>query len=324
MKAVDFTANEKPYKPTEISRKERVARSFKKMVRDRWLYFMIFPGLVYYLIFKYGPMWGISIAFQDYSPFLGISGSKWTGMKHFIRLFQDPAFYMLLKNTLLLSLANLVFAFPMPIIVALMLNELRKELFKKWIQTMIYIPHFMSWVIIVGMFFVLFESRDGLFQKWIVTLGLEPFTFMMDPQKFRPLYVIQIIWRDTGWGTIIYLAALAGIDPQLYEAAKIDGAGRLRQMWSVTLPSIRSTIVILFILRLGDILDLGFEHAYLLLNPLNREVAEIFDTYVYTMGIIQGSYSYSTAIGLFKSGIGLVLVLMANTLSKKWGEEGIL
>jgi putative aldouronate transport system permease protein len=295
----------------------------KKMIKDRWLYFMLAPGIIYYLVFKYGPMWGIVIAFQDYSPFLGVSGSKWVGLKHFNRLFTDPTFFMLLKNTLLLSFAALAFAFPMPIIIALMLNELRKELFKKFIQTMIYIPHFMSWVIIIGMFYVLFESKDGLFQKMIVSLGFESFTFMMDPEKFRPLYVVQSIWRDTGWGTIIYLAALAGIDPQMYEAARIDGAGRMRQLWHITLPSIRSTIIILLILKLSDVLELGFEHVFLLLNSLNRDVAEIFDTYVYSMGIIQGAFSYTTAIGLFKSGVGLVLVLAANWAAKRSGEEGI-
>jgi putative aldouronate transport system permease protein len=173
------------------------------------------------------------------------------------------------------------------------------------------------------MFFVLFESRDGLFQKWLVSIGAEPFTIMMNPDKFIPTYILQNIWRDTGWGTIIYLAALAGVDPHLYEAARMDGASRLRQLWHITLPSIRSTIVILFVLRLGDILDLGFEHVYLLLNSLNREVAEIFDTYVYTSGILNGMYSYSTAVGVFKSLVGLVLVIIANRISKKLGEEGI-
>jgi putative aldouronate transport system permease protein len=291
---------------------------------DRWLYIMLLPGVIYFLLFKYGPMWGIIIAFQDYSPFQGMTGSKWVGMKHFIRLFSDPTFFALLRTTLLLSLMNIVFVFPMPIVVALLLNELRTEKFKKVIQTLIYIPHFMSWVIIIGMFFVIFEMQDGVFQKIIASMGMQKFTFMMNPDLFRPTYIIQAIWRDTGWGTIIYLAALAGVDPQLYEASRIDGAGRMRQLWHITLPCIRSTIVILLILRIGDILELGFDHVFLLLNPLNRDVAEIFDTYVYTVGIVQGSFSYSTAVGLFKSFIGLVLVLIANELSKKFGEEGII
>lgn len=311
-------------KPIKTARVISTKGKLRKIKMDRWLYLMLLPGIIYFLLFKYGPMWGIVIAFQDYSPFQGMTGSNWVGMKHFIRLFSDPTFFVLLRNTLLLSLMNIVFVFPMPIVVALLLNELRTEKFKKVIQTLIYIPHFMSWVIIIGMFFVIFEMQDGVFQKMIASVGLQKFTFMMNPDLFRPTYIIQAIWRDTGWGTIIYLAALAGVDPQLYEASRIDGAGRMRQLWHITLPCIRSTIVILLILKIGDILELGFDHVFLLLNPLNRDVAEIFDTYVYTIGIVQGSFSYSTAVGLFKSFIGLVLVLIANELSKKFGEEGII
>lgn len=296
----------------------------RKMMMDRWLYLMLLPGVIFFLLFKYGPMWGIVIAFQDYSPFLGMTGSEWVGMKHFHRLFTDPTFFMLLKNTLLLSLLNIALVFPMPIIFALMLNEVRTAKFKRIIQTLIYIPHFMSWVIIVGIFYVIFEMQDGVFQEVMASIGLQKFTIMMDPDLLRPMYVLQSIWKDTGWGTIIYLAALAGVDPQLYEAARMDGASRMRQVWHITLPCIRSTIIILLILKIGDILELGFEHMFLLLNPLNRGVAEIFDTYVYTSGIVQGAFSYSTAVGLFKSFVGLVLVLAANKLSKKFGEEGII
>lgn len=309
---------------SQAARVQRTRSRLRKMVMDRWLYIMLLPGVIYFLIFKYGPMWGIVIAFQNYSPFQGVSGSPWVGFKHFDRLFGDPTFFMLLKNTLLLSILNLVFVFPAPIVIALMLNELRKETFKRWIQTLIYIPHFMSWAIIISMFYVIFEMQDGVFQNMIASAGLQKFTIMMDPDMFRPTYIAQLIWRDTGWGTIVYLAALAGVDPQLYEAAKIDGAARMRQIWHITLPSIRSTIVILLLLKIGDILDLGFDHVYLMLNPLNRDVAEIFDTYIYSNGIQQGSFSYTTAIGLFKSVVGMVLVLIANQLSKKFGEEGIL
>lgn len=320
MPTLDFPAE----KQTESRLKTgKASRLTHKLLRDRWMYLMLLPGLIFYLIFKYGPMWGLAIAFQDYSPFQGIAGSPWVGFKHFARLFSEPTFFMLLKNTLILSLTNLLLVFPMPIIVALMLNELRRERFKKLIQTMIYIPHFMSWVITISMFYILFESRDGLFQKMLVSFGMEPFTLMMDPDKFLPMYILQNIWHNTGWGTIIYLAALAGVDPHLYEAARMDGASRMRQLWHVTLPSIRSTILIMFILKLGDILELGFDHVYLLLNSLNREVAEIFDTYVYTAGILNGLYSYSAAVGLFKSAVGLVLIILANQLSKKFGEEGI-
>lgn len=291
--------------------------------RDRWIYVLLLPGILYFILFKYVPMGGVVIAFQDFNSFLGIRGSDWAGLKHFERLFNEPTFYRLLRNTLMLSLYNIVLGFPAPIILALMLNELRLQWFKRSIQTMIYLPHFMSWVVVVTMFYVLFESQSGLFQSWIASLGFQKFTMMMSSDWFRPMYILQVIWRDSGWGTIIYLAALAGVNPELYEASRMDGANRMRQLWHITLPGIRSTIVILLILRLSDVLELSFEHVYLLLNGLNREVADIFDTYVYRIGLIQGQLSYSTAIGLFKGAVGLVLVVIANGLSKKLGEEGI-
>ncbi len=295
----------------------------KDVFRDRWLYIIAFPGLLYFLLFKYLPMGGVIIAFQDYHPFTGFFGSQWVGFKHFVRLFEDPDFFMLLRNTLMLSLYNLTLGFPAPIILALMLNELRRQWFKRSIQTLIYIPHFMSWVVVVSMFFVIFESQTSVFQNLIASWGFEKFSIMMDQGLFRPMYILQVIWRDTGWGTIIYLAALAGIGPELYEAARMDGANRMRQIWHITLPGIRATIVILLLLRLSDVLDLSFEHVYVLLNALNREVGEVFDTYVYRVGLINGQLSYSTAVGLFKGLVGLVLVTIANWLAKKFGEEGI-
>lgn len=296
---------------------------FRDIRRDRWVYILLLPGLFYFLMFKYIPMGGVMIAFQNYYPFKGFLGSEWVGLYHFHRLFGDPEFYKLLRNTLMLSLYNLAFGFPAPIILALMLNELRVQWFKRSIQTMIYVPHFMSWVVVVSMFYVIFESEGGLFQNLWVSLGMEPFTMMMSKDWFRPMYILQAIWRDSGWGTVIYLAALAGISPELYEAARMDGAGRMRQIWHITLPGIRSTIVVLLLLRLGDILDLSFEHVFLLLNAMNREVGDVFDTYVYRIGLLNGQFSYSTAVGLFKGLVGLVLVTIANGLSKKFGEEGI-
>ncbi len=298
-------------------------RMLKDIRRDRWLYIIVLPGLLYFLLFKYLPMGGIIIAFQDYHPFTGFTGSDWVGFKHFERLFGEPEFLKLLRNTLMLSLYNLVIGFPAPIILALMLNELRLQWFKRSIQTLIYVPHFMSWVVVVSMFFVIFESEDSLFQSLISTWGFAKFSFMMDVDWFRPMYILQVIWRDSGWGTVIYLAALAGIGPELYEAARIDGANRLRQIWHITLPGIRSTIVILLLLRLSDVLDLSFEHVYVLLNSLNREVGEVFDTYVYRVGLINGQLSYATAVGLFKGIVGLILVTISNWMAKKFGEEGI-
>lgn len=298
-------------------------KRLKDIRRDYWLYLMAIPGVVYFILFKYFPMGGVIIAFQDFHPFTGFLGSPWVGVKHFNRLFTDPDFFMLLRNTLMLSVYQLVLAFPAPIIVALMLNELRREWFKRSIQSLIYIPHFMSWVVVVSMFFVIFESSGGVFQNFLASLGFEKFTIMMNPELFRPMYILQVLWRDTGWGTIIYLAALAGISPELYEAAKMDGASRLRQVWHITLPGIRSTIVILLLLKLSDILETSFEHVYIIVNSLNRDVAEVFDTYVYRVGLINGQLSYATAVGLFKGVVGLLLVMSANWLAKKFGEEGL-
>ncbi|MGN9864161.1 ABC transporter permease [Bacillus swezeyi] len=309
--------------PALIVGKERKTRFFEKALQQKYLYLMVMPGLIYFLLFKYVPMWGIVIAFQDYQPFLGIAGSEWVGFKHFERLFTEPTFFMLLKNTLVLFFLNLVVFFPIPIILALLLNEVRIRLFKKFVQTMIYIPHFMSWVIVVSLSFVLLTVDGGLMNEIIAFFGGEKINFLLNEKWFRPMYILQVIWREAGWATIIYLAAITAVDPQLYEAAKMDGANRIRRMWHVTLPAIRSVIVVLLILKIGDTLELGFEHVYLLLNATNREVAEIFDTYVYTAGLKQGQFSYSTAVGLFKAAVGLVLVMFANRMAKKFGEEGI-
>ncbi|RCW46377.1 carbohydrate ABC transporter membrane protein 1 (CUT1 family) [Paenibacillus prosopidis] len=295
----------------------------RRLIKNRALYQMILPGFLFFVIFKYIPMGGLVIALQDYQPYLGILNSPWVGFEHFERLFTEPMFFTILRNTLLLFFMNLLFYFPIPIILALMLNEVRREAFKRIVQTIVYIPHFMSWVIIVSISFVMLSMDRGIINELLVLMGLEKVNFLMSNEWFRPMYVLQIIWREAGWGTIIYLAAMAAIDPGLYEAARIDGANRFRQIWHITLPSIRSVIMVLLILKIGDVLELGFEHIYLLLNSMNREVAEIFDTYVYTAGLRQGQFSYSTAVGFFKSVVGLILVMGANWLSKKAGEEGI-
>lgn len=284
---------------------------------------MILPGLVYFIIFKYMPMGGLVIAFQDYQPFLGITGSPWVGFKHFIRLFTEPTFIMLLRNTLVLFALNIVIFFPLPIIVALMLNELKHRHLKNWIQTIIYIPHFMSWVIIVSITYVFMTLDGGLINELIASMGFKKISFLTSPEWLRTIYIGQIIWKEIGWSTIIYLAAITVVDPQLYEAAEMDGAARLRKTWHVTLPAIRPVIITLLILKIGSTLDLGFEHMYLLLNSLNREVAEIFDTYIYTAGLKNGQLSFSTTVGLFKGVVGLILVMASNKLAKKMGEDGV-
>jgi putative aldouronate transport system permease protein len=294
-----------------------------RLIRNRWLYFMVLPGLLYFLIFKYWPMYGIFIAFKDYQPFLGFWDSPFVGLKHFERLFSDSNFIILFRNTMILATYNILFFFPLPIVIALMLNELRQEFVKRTVQTLVYIPHFMSWVVVVGIAYIFLTTEGGLVNELIVKLGGEKINFLASNDWFRFIVTAEVIWKETGWGTIIFLAALAGVDPQLYEAARMDGANRLRQMWHITLPAIRSTIIILLILRLGHFLDTGFEQIFLMLNAMNREVGDVFDTYVYSVGISQGQYSFSTAVGLFKSLVGLILVVLSNSLAKKFGEEGI-
>ena len=292
---------------------------FQRLKRDKWLYVLLLPGVLYFLIFKYAPMWGIIISFQDYSPFLGITGSKWVGFDHFIDFFQNPDFFRLLRNTAILAALDLIFFFPAPIILALLLNELRINIYKRTVQTLIYVPHFMSWVIIASITYIFFTTSGGVVNEIVTYFTGKEINFLSAPEWFRPLIMGQIIWKETGWGTVIFLAALAAVDQEQYEAAIVDGAGRFRRMWHVTLPAVRSTIVVLLILRLGNFLDTGFQQIYLMTNSLNRDVADVFDTYVYFIGIQQGAFSYSTAVGLFKSIIGIILVLGANRLAKKAG-----
>ncbi|GIP46931.1 putative multiple-sugar transport system permease YteP [Paenibacillus sp. J53TS2] len=306
-----------------LGRRTKTGLLRKRLWRNKWLYLMLLPGVLYFIIFKYFPMYGLIISFQDYKPYDGIRGSEWVGLEHFRRLFTEPDFMIILKNTVILFALNLFIYFPVPIILALMLNELRGHFFKRLFQTFVYLPHFMSWVIIVSITYVMVTMDGGIINELLVYFGLEKINFLLNPEWFRPMYILQVIWREAGWGTIIYLAGMAAIDPGLYEAARMDGAGRMRQVWHITLPSIRGVIITLFILKIGHVLDLGFEHVYLLLNSMNRQVAEIIDTYVYTAGLRQGQYSYSTAIGFFKSVIGLILVMLVNKLSKRIGEEGV-
>lgn len=313
--------------PVQRTKKEIKQRARKKKwalaKSSKYLYLMLLPGVLYFLIFKYLPMGGLVIAFQDYLPWNGILGSPFVGMKHFIRLFTEDTFFMLMRNTLVIFGLNILFSFPFPILLSLLLNELRNAKLKKSIQTIIYLPHFMSWVIVVSIFYVLLTTEGGVVNNIILANGGERISFLTDPRWLRPMYIFQQIWKGAGWGTIVYLAAITNVDEQLYEAAEMDGANRFRKMWHITLPAIRPTIVTLLILKIGDVLELGFEHMFLLMNSLNREVAQIFDTYVYTAGIQNGQLSYSTAVGLFKGLIGLVLVVGANKLAKKVGEDGV-
>ncbi|MDQ1912646.1 sugar ABC transporter permease [Paenibacillus sp. GD4] len=310
-------------KPASLAKQGRFGILLRDLIRDKWLYLMLLPGVLYFIIFKYVPMYGVSMAFQDYRPHLGFLESPWVGFKHFERFFSEPQFGMLFRNTIILAVYNLLFFFPLPIILSLMLNEVRQAKFKSFVQTLVYIPHFVSWVVVVGIFYILFTTENGILNELLYQLTGKKIAFLLEAEWFRTMIITQSIWKEVGWGTVIFLAALAGVDLQQYEAARIDGAGRWRQLWHITLPAIRSTIIILFILRLGNFLDSGFEHIFLMLTPTNREVGEVFDTYVYTKGLTQAQYSYSAAVGLFKSVIGLILVLGSNWLAKKFGEEGI-
>ncbi|RYI28701.1 sugar ABC transporter permease [Bacillus infantis] len=287
------------------------------------LYLLMVPGILFFIIYKYVPMWGIVIAFQDYSIFTGVLESKWVGFKHFERMFEAEEFYRIFKNTLLISLYKLFWGFPAPIIVALMLNELRNMMYKRTIQTVIYMPHFLSWVIVGGIMMNLLGPSTGIVNSFVEFLGFEPIYFLADDSWFRSVLVASDLWKSVGWGTILYLAALAGIDPQLYEAATVDGANKWQQTWHITLPSLLPTIVILLILQMGNILEVGFEQVFILLNPLVYNVGDVFETYVYRVGVTQGQFSYTTAVGLFKSVIALILVVAANRFAKKLGQNGL-
>lgn len=293
--------------------------AWKRIRRDKWMLGMMLPGILVFVLFKYVPMFGIVVGFQDFKPYLGVLHSPWVGLKHFATFFQDESFLRLFSNTLIFGVLNLVFAFPLPIIVALMLNEVRANWYKRTIQTFIYIPHFISWVVVAALTVSFFGSDDGIVNSLMGTQT----NFLANPSTFRAEIVLQGIWKGTGWGTIIYLAALSGVDPQLYEAAQIDGANRRQQMWHVTLPAIRGTIVILLILHMGSFLNVGFEQLLLMINPLVQNVGDVYETYVYDIGVTHGELSYSTAVGLFKSVISLILILLTNKISKWLGEEGL-
>ncbi|WP_179090167.1 ABC transporter permease subunit [Paenibacillus sp. FSL H8-0548] len=299
-------------------------RSFRKdIIRDKYLYLLLLPGLLLILLFRYAPMYGIIIAFQDYNIYNGIGGSEWVGFDQFKRLFQSPDFYEILRNTILISLYKLAASFTIPIILSLLLNELKVLAFKRMTQSVIYLPHFVSWVIFSGLMITFLNPVDGLINAVREWFGAAPIDFLGDTNYFRSLLVVSDIYKEVGWGTIIYLAAIAGVNTDLYEAARMDGANKAKQMWHVTLPSIRPVILILVILSLANILEAGFQQIYLLYSPLVYEVADIIDTYVYRVGIQDANYSYATAAGVFKSLVAMVLIVTVNKIVKKSGQEGL-
>lgn len=300
-----------------------VPRLLRVLWKYKYRYLLIAPGLLYILIFKYGSLYGVSIAFLDYSPFLGITGSDWVGLKWFRVFWESPDFWKVTGNTIVISLMKIAFGMTPDIILALLLNEVGRSWFKRSIQTLTYMPHFLSWVIIYGILIAFLSPTSGLINFTLKEWGYQPIQFLTSNDWFRWIIILSDIWKDIGWGAIIYLAALTAIDQQLYEAAKIDGAGRWKQTWHITLPGIRNVIVLLLILKMGTILDAGFTQIYAMYNPLVYDTADIIDTWVYRKGIIDNNFSLATAVGLFKSVIGLLLVLGANRLAKKFGDSGI-
>lgn len=285
--------------------------------KNRYLLLLLLPGILYFVIFKYIPMFGLTIAFQDYSLRDGFLGSPWVGLKHFSTLFSGTDFPVVLKNTIYISFLKVIFGFPAPIILALMLNELRNGPFKKLSQTISYIPHFFSWVVMAGMIKALLSPSTGLVNMIIQALGNKPIYFLADPEYFIGVLVTTDIWKEIGWDSVIYLAALSGINYEMHEAAIIDGASKLKRIFYINIPSILPTVATMLILRMGYILDAGFDQIFNLYNTAVYEVSDIIDTFTYRKGISNFQYSFSTAAGMFKSVVSLVLVVVVNKITKK-------
>jgi len=295
----------------------------RRLLRDRVLLLFALPGTALIIAFHYVPLLGNVIAFKDYQPFLGIGGSDWSGWANFAVIFNgDPAFLRALKNTLILTCLQSVFVFPAPILLALLLNSLFSERIKRIAQSILYLPHFMSWVIVVALFQQMLGG-SGLLNNYLRSHDLATIDIIGNSELFHVLLTSQIIWKDTGWATILFLAALSQIDSQLYEAASVDGASRMRQLWHVTLPGLRGIIILLFILRLGDSLTVGFEQIILQQQAVGRDVSEVLDTYVYNNGVLGGAWGVAAAVGLVKGLVGVALVLAANKVAHIFGEQGV-
>lgn len=308
----------------EINRTNKKYRPGIKDIRKNYdLYLLLIPGLVMIVLFKYVPMYGITIAFKDFNIFEGIMKSQWVGFENFQKLFTTPEFFRIFRNTLLISCYKIIFNFPLPIIIAICLNEMRCLKLKKTIQTVIYLPHFLSWVIVAGIFSSVLSTSGGIVNSLIENFGGQPIPFLMSKQWFRSILVLTDGWKTMGWGSIIYIAAISGIDQELYEAAEMDGAGRLKKIWHITLPMLSSTIVLMLILRLGTIMVDGQEQVLMLYNPTVYETGDILTTYVYRMGIGKMDYSFSSAVGLLNSVISLFLVLSGNYISGKLTNRSI-
>ncbi len=304
------------------NRKTEKGGLIKELLAYRLIYMMAVPGLLYYIIFCYAPMYGAIIAFKDYSPARGVFLSQWVGLKHFYKFFESVYFQRVFINTLILSVYDIAVGFPAPIILALLLNEVRVKRFKKAVQTITYIPNFVSIVVISGMI-VDFSTQNGIINQVLSIFGFEKTNLLLRPELFKSIYVWSGVWQSVGWGSIVYLAALGVIDPQLYEAATLDGANRFKQTIHVTLPGIAPTIIVLFILRMGNMMSVGFEKVILLYNPSTYETADVISSYVYRKGLVDMSFSFSTAVGLFNSVINLVMLITANAISRKLNDTSL-
>jgi putative aldouronate transport system permease protein len=294
----------------------------RDLVRNRQVYIMVIPVLAYYLLFHYGPMYGATIAFKDFNPVKGILGSPWAGFVHFQGFFNSYYFVRIVRNTLLLNLYILVFGFPLPIILAILLNEVRLQFARRFVQTVSYLPHFISIMVVCGII-IDFTGRQGLINDVIAAFGGQRFPLLLRPELFRPIYVTSEVWQTMGWSSIIYLAALSAVDPQLYEAAEMDGAGRLRKIWSISLPGIMPTVVILLILRMGTMMSIGFEKVILLVNQSTFETGDVISSFVYRKGLLEFSYSYSAAVGIFNSIINFSLLLLANATVRRLNQASL-
>lgn len=319
--AVDSPPDLTTHDPTTPT--SRKLTTWTKIKRERWMYLFTLPGLVFILLFMYVPLLGNVVAFQDYSPYTGFSGSPWVGFQNFIDLFADPDVATALRNTLIISFLQLILFFPAPIGLALLLNSVISGKLRRVIQSIVYLPHFIGWVILVSLWTTVLGG-SGLLNGLLREYGLPSINIMANPTFFPFLMVLQDIWKNIGWGTIIFLAALTTIDDNLYEAAVVDGAGRWRRLWHVTLPGIRGVIILLLILRLGSILTVGFEQILLQQPAVGADAGQVLDTYVYFQGVLGGNWGLSTAVGLLKGVVGTAMVLGANKLAHKFGEPGIL
>lgn len=295
----------------------------KAIKEHKVLYLLMVPGLLYFVLFRYLPMFGLVIAFKDYNIFKGIWASDWVGLANFKALVHSSDFWNVMKNTLVISLTKILIGFPIPILLAILLNDIKNKKFKRVTQTFLYLPHFLSWVVIGGIMLNLFSPVFGLAGEVFRTLGIEPVNIMAKKSSIFWVVIFSDVWKEAGWSTIVFLAALTQVDESLYEAAKMDGANKFKQMLHITLPCISSIIIVMLILRIGKVMNAGFEQILVLQNPITMESIDIFDTYVYREGLGRGSYSFAAAVDTFKSVIALILVTSANKISKIFGEEGI-